>query len=217
MTIFAAASLTDAFKAMQGPFQARYPGISIQFNFAASSSLATQITAGAPADVFASADTDSLDAAGGSIGEKRVFAHNLMTIAVERGNHKGIRGIGDLARSDLIVVLCDPTVPCGKYAGQILSKAGVTVHPKSLEPNVRGVLSRVALGSADAGITYVTDVLSSNNVSSVPIPSDLNALATYPIGIVQQSRNPAVARAFMDFVTSPEGQAILARYGFLPA
>lgn len=218
LTVFAAASLTDAFTELGEAFTANHSDTQVTFNFAASSELVTQINEGAPADVFASADLDNmtkLTDAGNNAAEPVVFAHNLAEIIVEAGNPEGITGVADLADPDLIVISCAPEVPCGRYAHQILENAGIEVTPKSLEENVRAVVSKVTLGEADAGIVYVTDVLSAGDrAAGVPIPTDINIIAEYPIAVTKDATNKAAAQAFVDFVTSDQGQSILQSYGF---
>lgn len=219
MTVFAAASLTDAFTELGDAFMAANPEAEVTFNFAASSKLVTQIGEGAPADIFASADLNNmtkLTDAGNNASEPVVFTTNLAEIIVEPGNPEGITGVADLANEDLIVISCAPEVPCGRYAQQILDNAGVTVTFDSLEENVRAVVSKVTLGEADAGIVYVTDVINAGDAAEgVEIPADINVVAEYPIAVTKEAPNPETAQAFIDFVLSDEGQAILASYGFV--
>ncbi len=219
VTVFAAASLTDAFTELGAAFEAAHPGATVMFNFAASSELAAQIGEGAPADVFASADLANmgkLTDAGDAASDPVVFATNLAEIVVEPGNPRGITGVADLADQDLVVISCAPEVPCGRYAQRILDNAGVTVTFASLEENVRAVVSKVTLGEADAGIVYATDVLAAGDaVDGVAIPADVNVVAEYPILVTDESRNPQAANAFVDLVRSDEGQAILRSYGFV--
>jgi molybdate transport system substrate-binding protein len=200
-------------------FMAANPDSNVTFNFAASSELVTQIGEGAPADVFASADVSNmtkLTDAGNNATEPVVFTTNLAEVIVERGNPEGITGIADLANEDLIVISCAPEVPCGRYAQEILGNAGVTVTFKSLEENVRAVVSKVTLGEADAGIVYVTDVIKAGDAAEgVEIPADVNVVAEYPIAVTAEAANPDAAQAFVDFVVSEEGQAILTSYGFV--
>jgi molybdate transport system substrate-binding protein len=217
ITVLAASSLTDAFNEMGRQFQAAHPGIAISFSFGASSTLAQQANAGAPADVLATADEPTMQVAvtGGSVAAPDVFAHNRLALLVAKGNPKGIRGLADLARPGLIVVLCAAEVPCGRFGVQALSNAGVKVTPASLEANVRGVVSKVTLGEADAGIVYVTDVRTAGDkVEGVTIPDAQNVLATYPIATVKATHNAALANAFVAYVRSPDGQQVLARAGF---
>jgi molybdate transport system substrate-binding protein len=220
ITVFAAASLTDAFTEAGEAFATANEGSAVEFSFDASSALVTQITEGAPADVFASADTanmDKLTDADLNGSDPVIFATNLLTIIVPAGNPEGITGVEALANPDLTVVLCAEEVPCGNYANQILDAAGVEVTPASLEENVRGVVTKVTAGEADAGIVYVTDMRTAGDAAeSVEIPEDINVVAEYPIATVAESDNQEVGQAFIDFLTGRDGQAILAQYGFGP-
>jgi molybdate transport system substrate-binding protein len=218
VVVFAAASLTAAFTAIGDAFKVDNPGANVTFNFAASSDLVTQINQGAPADAFASADENNmkkLTDAAGNAGDPVIFATNSLAIMVAPGNPKGITGVKDLANNDLIVVLCAPEVPCGKYAGQVFTNAGVTVTPKSLEENVKAVVTKVTAGEADAGIVYETDVLAAKDkAAGVEIPAAINVVAKYPIVATKEAKNSSGAKAFIDFVLSEAGQKILASYGF---
>jgi len=220
ITVFAAASLTESFDAMAKQFQKKYPDVDVRFSYDASSNLATQINQGAPADVFASADADNLQKtidAGTVTPPPVVFAKNRLEIAVEKGNPKKIKSLADLGKSGLVVVLCADQVPCGKYAAESLTKAGVSVSPASKEENAKATLSKVSIGEADASIVYVTDVRAAKGTTSgVKIPDKGNVIATYPIGVVKDSQNIAAAKAWVKFVRSEEGQAILRKFGFLP-
>jgi molybdate transport system substrate-binding protein len=218
LTVFAAASLTDAFEELGERFEQANPDVSVAFNFESSSTLATQITEGAPADVFASASQatmDTVDDAGLVAGERTDFAGNSLQIAVEPGNPKGIDGLEDLAQPDLTVVLAAEEVPAGEYARQALDEQGIDVEPASLETDVRAVLSRVALGEADAGIVYVSDVMAAGgDVEGVEIPADQNVPASYPIATLAEAPNPAAGKAFVAYVLSGEGQEVLNEFGF---
>ena len=219
VTVFAAASLTAAFTELGEAFTAENPGADVTFNFAASSELVAQIVEGAPADVFASADASNmakLTDADLTATVAEVFASNLMEIIVGPGNPAGITGVADLANENLIVVVCAPEVPCGQYAEQVFHAAGVTVTPKSLEENVKAVVSKVSLGEADAGVVYQTDVTAAGDkASGVDIPADINVVAQYPIAVTKEAPNVEGARAFIAFVQSERGQEIIATYGFL--
>jgi molybdate transport system substrate-binding protein len=221
ISVYAAASLTDSFKALGSAFQTAHPGVTVQFNFAGTPTLVTQIEQGAQADVFASADTtnmDKLKADGFTVGTPQVFAHNQLEIVVAPGNPKGITGLADLAKPGVIYISAAATVPAGKYSLQALAKAGVTVTPKSLETDVKSVVSKVELGEADAGIVYTTDVKAGGSkVQGVPIPTADNVLATYPLVAVKGSKDSDVANAFIAFVLSSGGQSRLASFGFLHA
>lgn len=215
--VFAAASLTAAFTELGQQYTSANGGTKVTFNFAGSQALATQIQQAAPADVFASADPANMDKVKDLVGISQNFASNLLAIVVEEGNPKGVKGLDDLARPDLKVVLAAPDVPAGKYAAEILGKAGVAVKPVSQEDNVKAVVTKVSLGEADAGIIYVTDITAGGaKVEGVDIPREQNVLATYPIATVKASRAPDEAQAFMDLVLSAEGQQVLKQYGFLP-
>lgn len=221
LTVFAAASLTDAFSALGNTFHAAHPDVTVTFDFAGSQTLASQIVdGGAPADVFASANETQMQTvvdAGRARGNPRVFAGNRLAIAVEKGNPKGIEGLADLARPGLVLVLAAPEVPAGAYARQVLDRAGIVVHPASLERDVRAVLSKVALGEADAGIVYTTDVVALGGaVEAVAIPTEQNVVAAYPIVAIAGTRHPAAADAFVRFVTSAQGTETLDRFGFAP-
>lgn len=216
LTVFAAASLQPAFDKIGQQLKTQ-DSITTTFSYAGTQTLTAQLQQGAPADVFASADTahmTTVQNAGLIAGPPRIFAHNRLEIAVERGNPKGIHSLSDLARAGLVVVLADPSVPAGKYAQQALTKAHVTVHPASLEPQVTGVLSKVALGEADAGIVYVSDVATSGKVDGVTIPDDQNVIAEYPIAALSSAPNPTGAQTFVTYVLSTGGQAILKAAGF---
>ena len=218
ITVFAAASLTDAFTELGDAFTAANPDASVTLNFASSSDLAVQIGEGAPADVFASADQPNmakLTDGAGTIEAPEVFATNRLEIIVEPGNPLEIAGVADLADPDLIFVTAAPDVPIGRYAAEVLASAAVEVTPKSLEENVKAIVTKVVLGEADAGIVYATDVRAAgSDAEGVEIPSELNVIANYPIAVPSGSAKPESAAAFIDFVLSPEGQAILASFGF---
>src|SRR5260221_10507217 len=209
VSVFAAASLTAAFNALGTDFQGANAGVTMKFNFAGTPTLVTQIEQGAPADVFASADTTNMDKLKGdgfTTGTPQVFAHNKLEIVVAPGNPKGIAGLGDLARPGVIYITAAPTVPAGKYALQILASAGVNVTPMSLETDVKSVVSKIELGEADAGIVYVTDVKAAGSkVTGVSIPDSVNVIATYPIAAVKGSKNAALADAFITYVLSADG------------
>lgn len=218
LTVFAAASLTDGFTEAGDEFARSNTRVRFTFNFGSSSTVATQITNGAPADVFASADDLNMQKivdAELALGSPRRFASNRLQIAVAAGNPKKISGLADLARSDVVLVLAAPTVPAGKYALEALTKAGVTPKPVSQEVDVRAVLNKVSLGEADAGIVYVTDVMSATGrVTGVDIPEQQQVIAHYPIVVLKDSKNAPLANRFIDYLVSPEGQNLLAEFGF---
>jgi molybdate transport system substrate-binding protein len=219
VVVFAASSLTEAFTEMAEAFETANPDATVTFNFAGSGDLVTQITQGAPADVFVSADDSNmtnLTDAGAAKGTPVAIAKNSMEIIVEQGNPRAITGLADLADSDLLVVLCADTVPCGKNAAKVLANAAVTVTPKSFEDKVKGVVTKVAAGEADAGIVFVTDVIAAGDTAEgIEIPADVNVISNYPMVLTTESTNPAAGQAFVDFVASEAGQTILADYGFL--
>jgi molybdate transport system substrate-binding protein len=217
LKVFAAASLTAAFTKLGQQYTTAHPDTKVTFNFAGSQALATQIQQGAPADVFASADSKNMDKVARQVSNPQNFASNLLAIVVAKGNPKGVNGLADLARNDLKVVLEAPEVPAGKYARQALDTAGVTVKPVSLEDNVKAVVSKVSLGEADAGIVYATDVRAGGDkVEGVDLPKNQNVPATYPIAVVKASNHTEQAQSFVDLVRSPAGQQVLESYGFLP-
>ena len=216
LTVFAASSLKPAFDQIGEQLHSSN-NVVTTFNYAGTQTLTSQLTQGAPGDVFASADTahmTTVEAAGLLGGPAKIFARNKLEIAVAKGNPKGIHGLSDLARSGLVVVLADPSVPAGKYAAQALKNAGVTVHPASLEQQVTGVLSKVSLGEADAGIVYVSDVVTSGKVDGVVIPDAQNVVADYPIAVLKANQNSLGARLFVELVFDGYGQAVLKGAGF---
>ena len=220
ITVFAASSLTESFDAIAKQFEKKYPDVSVKFDYDASSNLATQINQGAPADVFASADQDNLQKtidSGAVTPPPIVFAKNRLEIAVEKGNPKKIKGLADLDKSELVVVLCADAVPCGKYAAEAFANARVTVSPASKEENAKATLSKVSLGEADASVVYVTDVQAAKGgVSGVKIPDRQNVIATYPIAVTKDSRSSAAAKTWVQFIESKTAQTTLRRFGFLP-
>jgi molybdate transport system substrate-binding protein len=220
LTVSAAASLTAAFGDIAKAFEAANPDITVRTNFAGSSTLVTQIREGAPVDVFASADEANMQKlvdAGEVAGAPETFATNRLAIVVGRGNPEGIASVADLARPGLALALCGPAVPAGRYAREIFARAGVAVPESSQELDVKAVVTRVAMGEADAGIVYVTDVRAAGDrVAVVAIPGALNVTARYPIAVLARSQHPDDATKLVRFVRGEAGQAILARHGFLP-
>jgi len=220
VTVFAAASLTAAFQALATAFEQQHPGTKVQLNFSGSPTLVQQIREGAPADVFAAADEGTMQKlvqSGEVSGAPELFARNTMQIVVPAGNPQQIRALADLARPGLTIALCGPTVPCGHYAAEAFSKAGLAVPAASQEPDVKAVLNRVTLGEADAGIVYVTDVRAAGKkVVGVDIPAAVNVVARYPIAILKHAPHVAAAKAFLDFVLSPAGRQVLTTFGFAP-
>lgn len=216
ITVFAAASLTDAMTAVADAYEAE-EGADVRLNFAASSALREQILAGAPADVFASANESNMEALveAGAATDPAVFVTNSLQIVVPAGNPASISGLEDFDREDLLLGLCAVEVPCGEFGRDALARAGVTPAPDTNEPDVRSLLTKVAAGELDAGIVYVTDVLSAGDeVEGIAVAADDNVVATYPIAPLTESGDLDAARSFVDFVLGPEGRAILASFGF---
>jgi molybdate transport system substrate-binding protein len=218
VTVFAAASLKTVFTDIAGKFEAANPGTDVTLSFAGSADLVTQISQGAPADVFASADTRNMDKLEGEnlvAGVPGNFATNTLTIVVPPGNPARITGFSDLARSGIKVVACASQVPCGAAAQAIGQETGTRLSPVSEESSVTDVLGKVISGEADAGLVYVTDARNAGTkVEVVTFPEAATAINTYPIAAVKGARNKAAAVAFVDFVQGPEGQAALAAAGF---
>ena len=217
ITVLAAASLTESFTTLGEQFEKANPGVKVTFSFAASSALATQITDGAPADVFASASTKTMDdvVAAGDATAPSVFATNSMEIAVPPANPGKVTSLNDLGDAAIKTALCQPQVPCGATAAKVFSNAAITVTPVTLEPDVKSVLSKVQLGEVDAGVVYVTDVLAAGDkVKGVEIPDDVNASTSYPVATLTRSANAATAAAFVDYVLSPAGTSVLTAAGF---
>jgi molybdate transport system substrate-binding protein len=219
--VFAAASLNGAFDKLGGQFEQAHPGVTVKFNYAGSSSLATSLTQGAKADLFASANTKNMETVQNAdliSATPANFAQNELEIAVNKGNPMHIASVSDLAKDGVKVVVCQQDVPCGAYSADVFKKADVTVKPVSEETSVTGVVTKVSLGEADAGIVYTTDVkAAADTVTGVPIPDDLNVTADYPIAQLKDAPNAAAAKAFESYVLSPEGQQVLDSFGFLPA
>jgi molybdate transport system substrate-binding protein len=220
LKVFAASSLTESFTALGGMLKSSNSGLTVTFNFGASSTLVAQLREGGQADVFASADRANMqklvDAS--VVDTPVVFARNRLAIVVGKGNPKNVTGLADLAKPGMVVVLCGTQVPCGKFADKALANAKVTVTGASREDNVKAVLTKVQLGEADAGIVYVTDVKAGGDkIQGVDIPAAQNVTATYPIASLKGARNASAARAFIELVTSGAGAQTLAGYGFLPA
>jgi len=221
LRIAATSSLTEVFNDVGEQFMQANPDITIAFNFASSSDLALQISQGLPADVFASADVKNMakvtDA--GLLHRKPVaFATNSLEIVVEKGNPLFIDSLAQLADPSLLFVTCPIEVPIGGYTAEVLRNAGVTVTPASLEENVKGILTKVALGEADAGIVYRTDILAAgNSVTGVPIADNVNVTTKYLVGALRDSQNQDASQRFIIFLSSEQGQKIFSQFGFGPA
>jgi molybdate transport system substrate-binding protein len=217
VTVFAAASLTESFGALGRRFEAAHPGVTVRFNFAASSALAESIAQGAPADVFASASAKNMDPVvkAGHAAEPKTFAKNVMAVAVPPANPAGVAALADLAEPGLKLALCQQQVPCGTVAKQVLDKAKLTVRPVTLGADVKAVITAVQLGEVDAGMVYKTDVLAAGTkVKGIEIPAEQNASTSYPIATLTEAPNAAAARAFVEYVLSADGGTVLAGAGF---
>ncbi|WP_160663438.1 molybdate ABC transporter substrate-binding protein [Pseudarthrobacter sp. ATCC 49987] len=218
LTVFAAASLKAPFTALAEQFETRNPGTTVTLSFAGSSDLATQISQGAPVDVFASADTRNMAKLSDAAlveGSSRDFATNVLTIAVPRANPASIGSFADLAGPGVKVVMCAAQVPCGAAATTVEKETGITLTPVSEESSVTDVLGKVISGEADAGLVYVTDVRTAGGkVKEVPFAEAAKAVNTYPIAAVRTARNKDLAAAFIATVTGPEGQKLLSAAGF---
>ena len=218
LIVFAAASLKKSFTEIGEQFKTDNPGTDVEFNFAGSSDLVTQLSQGAPADVFASADTKNMDkAAQASLlaGDPVNFASNTLTIVVAPDNPKKIASFRDLTQPGLSVVVCAPPVPCGSATQKVEKAIGVQLNPVSEESQVTDVLNKVTTGQADAGLVYVTDAqVAGDKVTAVPFPESADAVNTYPIAVLQQSKDPELARKFVDSVTGEAGQKVLSAAGF---
>lgn len=218
LLVSAAASLTEAFGELEAVFEADNPGVDVLLNLGPSSGLREQILEGAPADVFASANTSNMDQvveADAAAGEPEIFVANRLQIAVPAGNPGGVGGLEDFANDELLIGLCAEDVPCGDFGRTALENAGVTAAIDTNEPDVRALLTKIEAGELDAGITYVTDVLSTDGaVEGIDIPEEFNVVANYPIAVLTAAPNPDAAAAFVALVLSDEGQAILRSYGF---
>lgn len=235
LTVFAAASLTDAFKEIGELFGAANGGATVTFNFAGSDQLATQISQGAPADVFASANTAQMNnviKAGEVIsGTQHTFVRNRLVVVYPKDNPGKLAALKDLTNPGLKIVLANKSVPVGGYSLTFLDKASklpeytaeysptVLKNVVSYEENVKAVLAKVALGEADAGIVYTTDAatVKDGSIATLDIPDALNTIANYPIAATKSAKNAELAQMFVDYVLGPEGQQVLVKYGFISA
>jgi molybdate transport system substrate-binding protein len=220
IVVFAAASLKPAFTKISQQFKTDNPGNGLDFEFAGSSELATQLTQGATADVFASADTAQMDKvvkAGLLAGDPTNFASNTLVIVTAPGNPKKIGSFADLAKPGINVVICQQPVPCGSATQRVENNIGVHLNPVSEELSVTDVLNKVTSGQADAALVYVTDAISAGDkVTTVNFPEAAGAVNVYPIGVLKKAPLPTTAQKFVALVTSDTGQKILAQSGFKP-
>ena len=230
LTVFAAASLTAAFGDIAKSFESANPGTKVTFSFAGSQQLRTQIEQGAPADVFASADNKNMDplkSEGLIVGDPQIFTRNRLVVILPKNNPAGIKTLQDLAKPGLKLDIADASVPVGNYTLQALDKLSadpaygadfktqVLARVVSKENDVKQVVSKIALGEADAGVVYTTDAQAAiDQLTTIDIPDQFNVIATYPIAVVKASANPTLAQKFVDLVLSADGQAVLKKYGF---
>jgi molybdate transport system substrate-binding protein len=218
LTVFAAASLKETFTSLAAEFEVRNPGIKVILNFGGSSDLATQITQGAPADVFASADMRTMGQVSDAAlirGQATGFASNILEIAVPPANPASVSSFRDLAGEGVKVVVCASQVPCGAAAEVAERETGVALTPVSEEASVADVLGKVSSGEADAGLVYATDVKSARGkVSGIPFPEARKAVVAYPIAALDNSRQQELAAEFISLVLSKEGQQTLQAAGF---
>jgi molybdate transport system substrate-binding protein len=218
VTVFAASSLTGTFTQIGKDFETANPGTHVTFSFGGSSTLATQITQGAEADVFAAASGTTMatvTSAGDADGTPTNFVKNQLVIAVPKGNPKNIHGLSDLTAPGLKVVLCAEAVPCGAAAKKALAAGNVTLFPVSLEQDVKQALAKVKLGEADGALVYRTDARAdTTDVDGIEFPESAQAINTYPIVALKAAPNKTAARAFVAYVLSTKGEAVLTAAGF---
>ena len=218
LTVLAAASLTETFTTLAKDFEAAHPGVQVRLAFDSSATLAEQVTQGAPADVLATADERTMQtvvAAGGTAGDPRLFATNHLQMVVPRDNPAGLKAFSDLEKPGVKYVVCVDSAPCGKLAATVLKATGITAKPVSEEVDVKAVLNKVELGEADAGLVYATDAVAGGaKVKPIDIPTSNENLNSYPIAALKDAKKPALARDWVDLVTGPKGQQVLADAGF---
>jgi molybdate transport system substrate-binding protein len=217
LIVYAASSLTEAFDTIKANFAKAHPGTSVTVQYGASSDLATQITQGAHADVFASASTKNMQSLvdAGAASSPTNFVSNTLEIAVPPNNPADISSVTDLAGSGVKVAVCDPAVPCGAVASQVFANAKITVKPAANEADVKSTLAAVETGEVDAGLVYVTDVRAAGaKVKGIPIADSMNADTTYPIAALKHASQPRLAQQFVAYVLSPAARKVLTADGF---
>jgi molybdate transport system substrate-binding protein len=218
LTVFAAASLTGVFNSLGDELKQQNPGLDVKFNFAGSDALATQITQGAPADVFASANEKQMKVvtgAGLQAADPRIFAENVLEIAVPKGNPGHVTGLKDFEDADLALAVCAPSVPCGAATQQVFTAAGIDAKPDTQETDVKAALTKVQLGEVDAALVYATDVKAAGDqVEGISFPEADQAVNKYPIATLKGAPDTDAAQAFVDLVNSDEGQQALEAAGF---
>jgi molybdate transport system substrate-binding protein len=231
LTVFAAASLTDAFGEIGKAFEAANPGVTVQFNFAGSQTLRTQIEQGAQADVFASANTKEMNTLVSEMfvitNTTQIFLTNKLVVILPANNPAGLAALSDLAKPGLKIDMAAKEVPVGNYALQVLDKLDsalgngfkdkVLANVVSYENDVKQVVAKIQLGEADAGIVYTSDAVAAPDLKKIDIPAEDNVIAQYPLAALAQSKNPVLAQVFVAYVLSDNGQSVLKKWGFLPA
>jgi molybdate transport system substrate-binding protein len=218
LTVLAAASLTETFTSLAERFESDHPGVQVRLSFDSSATLAEQVTQGAPADVLATADEATMQPvvdARAAEGDPKVFATNHLQMVVPPNNPAGIRQLPDLAEPGVQYVVCVDSAPCGKLAVKVLDASGITAEPVSEEVDVKAVLSKVELDEADAGLVYATDaVAAGDNVTAIDVPTSEANLSAYPIAALSDAEQPQLAQDWVELVTGPPGQQVLAEAGF---
>jgi len=217
LKVFAAASLTEPFTTLAKQFESEHQGVKVELSFGASSDLAAQIQQGAPADVFATASTATMDQVSSEISDRADFASNTMEIAIPADNPGHITSLADLTRKGVKLAVCQAEVPCGTVATKVFANAKMTVHPVTEEVDVKSVLTKVSLGEVDAGIVYVSDVKTAGpKVKGITIPDAVNAVTTYPIAMVDKTKQKSLSEEFIKLVEGDAGRKALDASGFAP-
>lgn len=217
VTVFAAASLTEAFDALAERFEAEHPSVDVVLSYGGSAALAQQIVEGAPVDVFAAAAEPPMQTVveAGLASAPVVFATNTLELVVPAGNPAGATGLEDLANPDLRIALCDASVPCGAASVKLLEQDGVVAAPDTLESDVKAVLTKVSLGEVDAALVYRTDVIAADDrVEGIEVPGAASVVNRYPIAALTEAQDPDAAAEFVAFVTGDAGRDLLAEAGF---